>query len=74
MGVATMPNHILEGTWSEVSTQAAGLKANARVRLEVFEPKSVGTMIRKGMFPGLRNLTDKDFDSAEWHEIEKDSF
>ncbi len=36
------------------------------MRLEVVEPKKKGKMIRKGMFPGLKRLTEEDFKAAEW--------
>jgi hypothetical protein len=65
-----MHHHILEGTWAEVSKKALALNGEVRVRLEVLEPSKPGRLIQKGMFPGLRDLTDDDFRSAEWRGSE----
>ncbi len=66
--VKSMSTQVIEGTWREVSLRAAGLKGDARVRLEVIEPGKPGSMIREGMFPGLNSLSEEDFKCAEWHE------
>jgi hypothetical protein len=60
-----MHQHIIEGTWSEVAKQMAALEGDAHVRLEIVEAKP-GKMMKKGMFPQLKALTEKDFKTAEW--------
>lgn len=60
---------VLEGTWEEVSRHGAEL-AGKRVRVTVL-PGQVsqpgkGTMISRGMFPQLRELTEDDFKGAEF--------
>jgi len=70
-----MHHQILEGTWDQVSKKAAQLKGDTRVRLEVIEPeKAKGQMIRKGMFPGLKAITEEDFKAAEWRGPAEDEF
>lgn len=59
-------NQVLEGTWEEVSKQAATLKGTKQVRLEVIEEKPVGQMIKFGSIPTLRDITEEDFRSAEY--------
>ena len=62
-----MHEPIFEGTWEEVSKQASGLRREARVRLEVLQPRQPTVQtIRKGMFPGLKEITEDDFKAAEW--------
>jgi hypothetical protein len=61
-----MHQRVFEGTWSEVAKEAETLSGDTRVRLEVVERKP-GQMIRKGMFPQLRDITEEEFRAAEWH-------
>jgi len=61
-----MHQKVFEGTWEEVSKQAAELGAGAHVRLEVYTTEG-GSMIRFGMFPQLAAVSDDDFHRAEWH-------
>lgn len=69
-----MHDHILEGTWDEVSKKAAQLKGSTRVRLEVVEPKKKGQMIKLGMFKGLGDISEEDFKAAEWRGPAEDEF
>jgi hypothetical protein len=61
-----MANRVLEGKWSDVSKQAANLERDVQVRLEVIDAKPGARMMRKGAFPRLNELTEKDFEAAGW--------
>ena len=60
-----MHNKVFEGTWDEVSKQAAALGRQTHVRLEVIE-SSPGRQIQFGMFPQLAGISEDDFAGAEW--------
>lgn len=83
---AKMPEQVLEGTWEEIALFGERLSGR-RVRLTILEEElptsngsesgatgtaAQGAMIRRGMFPELRGLTDDDFQSAEWRGEELD--
>jgi hypothetical protein len=70
---------VLEGTWEEVERQlrSLALPKERRVKVVVSEevPSPPGAtagvhkpgIMRRGMFPELRGLTDEDLKSAEFH-------
>ena len=64
-----MQSQVLEGTWEEVSRHGAELTGK-RVRLTVLPEQAPhqrgGTMISRGMFPELREVTQDDFSQAEF--------
>lgn len=71
---------VLEGTWEEIAQYARKFTTAQRFRiipLSSANQKTAlnkpGEMIRKGMFPQLRDLTEADFKAAEWHG-EEDEF
>ncbi len=65
---------VIEGTWQEIAKHAKEFQHGQRFRLVPLPPveespalNKPGEMIRKGMFPQLRDLTEEDFKAAEWH-------
>jgi hypothetical protein len=64
---------VIEGTWEEIAEHAHEFQGGQRFRLVPLPSASEkpilnkpGEMIRKGMFPQLRDLTEEDFKAAEW--------
>ncbi|HZT43250.1 MAG TPA: hypothetical protein VFA07_13860 [Chthonomonadaceae bacterium] len=65
---------VIEGTWEEIAQHAREFNGKQRFRLiplpstdKQIQADQHGRMIRKGIFPQLRDLTEEDFKSAEWH-------
>lgn len=66
----------LEGTSEELEQFLRNVSRKQRFRLIPLSTETneaskqasgTGQMIRKGMFPELRDLTEEDFRSAEWY-------
>jgi len=57
-------HEVIEGTWKEVAKRASNISQETLVRLEVLGDPG-RRMIKKGMFPQLKALSEEDFKSAE---------
>ena len=65
---------VIEGTWEELSRQAEKFGSH-RLRVVILPDEAhlpASSMITKGIFPQLADITEDDFKRAEFHGDEDD--